>query len=228
MLRLLVLLLLLLNGVYFVWAQGWLLPYGWGPMVQREPQRLDEQIEARSIALLTPQEAARQQAASQKTAISCLQSEWLDATHSAALRRTLEANLPATAWSLTADKIPERWIIYMGKYANLQELAKKRAQLAQLNLTFEPLGNASLNPGLSLGAFESQAKANAALEALAQRGVRTARVLLEQPATPGWRLLLPAVDDAVLKKLPPIKVALNGKVLQACAQEAIRPDGQPR
>ena len=41
MLRGLVLLLMLLNVGYLAWGQGWLLPYGFGPATQREPQRLD-------------------------------------------------------------------------------------------------------------------------------------------------------------------------------------------
>lgn len=216
MLRLLVLLLVLLNGVYFAWAQAWFLPYGWGPMVQQEPQRLIQQIEPQSIALLSPQEATKLQAANNKPAASCLQSDWLDATHSNALRRTLEATLPMGSWSLSPGNAPERWIIYMGKYANAQELAKKRTQLANLNLNFEPISNNSLNPGLSLGAFDTQTQATAALEALTLRGVRTARVLLEQAAAPGWRLRLPMVDDALLKKLAPIKAGLNSKGLLPC------------
>jgi hypothetical protein len=45
MLRLLVLALLLANGVYFAWGNSLLLPYGFGPTQQGEPQRLSQQIQ---------------------------------------------------------------------------------------------------------------------------------------------------------------------------------------
>ena len=48
--RTLALLLLLLNGLYCAWGEGWLLPYGFGPAPQREPQRLAQQIRPRPSA----------------------------------------------------------------------------------------------------------------------------------------------------------------------------------
>lgn len=44
MLRFLVLLLVLLNALYYVWSQGMLEGYGLSPVEQREPGRLDQQI----------------------------------------------------------------------------------------------------------------------------------------------------------------------------------------
>ena len=213
MLRVFVLLLLLLNGVFYAWAQGWLLAYGLGSSPQREPHRLAQQIRPEAIALISEQEAIAQSAST-----VCLQSGVLDAARGEALRPMLEASLPASAWVLDQVATPERWIIYMGPYANAAELAKKRTQLATLRLTFEPLRNPALAPGLSLGAFASQAQANAALEALALRGVRTARVVQEMPAGQGYRLRLPAVDDTLQKQLPPVRVALAGQALLPCAR----------
>lgn len=216
MLRAFVLFLLLLNGAYFAWGQGWLLAYGWGPTPQREPQRMGQQIKPEAIELISEQEASKVQAPVQPPNSVCLQSAVLDAAKFAALRTVLEASLPAQAWVLEEVAVPARWIVYMGKYVNPAELAKKRAQLANLRLTFEPLSNPALAPGLSLGAFASQAQADAALEALALRGVRTARVVQELPASQAYRLRLPTVDDALQKQLPPVRAALAGQGLLPC------------
>lgn len=54
MLRLILLLLMLLNLGYFAWGQGYLLPYGWGPAQQREPQRLAQQVHPEAIKVLAP------------------------------------------------------------------------------------------------------------------------------------------------------------------------------
>jgi len=56
MLRLLVLLLLLINGTYLAWSQGLLLGLGWAPVAQTEPQRLVQQIKPEALRLLSPQE----------------------------------------------------------------------------------------------------------------------------------------------------------------------------
>ncbi len=216
MLRLLVLVLLLLNTGYFAWAQGWFLPLGWGPTVQREPQRLKQQVRPEALVVLAKQEStAKAEAAAANTV--CLQSALLDETQANGVRRVLQASLKEGTWALESLPLSERWIIYMGKYANAAELAKKRAQLANLRLTFEPLDSPALTPGLSLGAYPSQAQATAALDALVLRGVRTARVLQELPARPGYRLRLPAVDEALQKQLTPVRAALPGKSLVNCS-----------
>ena len=217
MLRALALCLLLLNGVYFAWGQGWLLAYGLGPTPQREPHRLAQQIQPEAIQIIGERDAAQAQAPVPTANAVCLQSGVLDAAKVAALRTVLEASWPAQAWALDELTVSARWIIYMGKYANAVELAKKRAQLATLRLTFEPLRNPALAPGLSLGAFASQAQAETALETLAQRGVRTARVVQELPQSQAYRLRLPAVDEVLQKQLPPVRAALAGQALLPCA-----------
>lgn len=68
MLRLIVLLLLLLNIGYFSWGQGWLLPYGWGPAQQREPQRLAQQVRPELIQIVPAHDSVSAPAAA--TALS--------------------------------------------------------------------------------------------------------------------------------------------------------------
>ena len=104
----------------------------------------------------------------------------------------------------------------MGKYPNAEALAKKRAELASLNLRFETLNNPSLEIGLSLGGFETQAAANSALTALSLRGVRTARVVQERAEFRGFSLKIPAVDDSIRSGLGELKSALAGKTLRVC------------
>jgi hypothetical protein len=221
MLRLVVFVLLLLNGLYFGWAQGWFLSSGFGPMVQREPQRLAQQVRPEAVEVITgvaPTQADALSASAEPsvTVALCLQSPPLEAAQATTLRRVLQASLPESSWQLNSLMLSERWIIYMGKYANAAELAKKRAQLANLRLNFQPLDSAALLPGLSLGAYASQPEASAALDALVLRGVRTARVVQELPARQGFRLRLPVVDEALGKQLPAVRAALAGKLLEAC------------
>ncbi|WP_296444768.1 SPOR domain-containing protein [Rhodoferax sp. UBA5149] len=218
MLRFFVLLLVLLNGVYFAWSQGLLQALDFAPASQTEPQRLGQQIKPQALRLLTVQELRLADAAPRvaPSPTECLQAGLFDEAQSALLRSTLASVLPAGSWSLDAAVEPPRWIVYMGQYANAEALAKKRSQLASLNLKFEPLMDPALELGLSLGGFETQAAATTALAALSRRGVRTARVLQERAELRGMRLRLPAADDALRARLDALKPALAGKSLSPC------------
>lgn len=220
MLRFIVLALVLINGVYFAWSQGLLLGLGFAPTQQTEPQRLGQQIRPEALHLLTAQELRLAEAAPHVATKStlCLQAGLFDATHSALLRRTLASALPAGSWVLDDAVEPARWIVYMGKYANTEELAKKRSQLTSLNLNLklEPLTNPALGLGLSLGGFNTQAAANAALEALSRRGVHTARVVQERAEVRGTLLRVPEADEALRARLDELTPALAGKGWSPC------------
>ena len=218
MLRLIVLVLLLLNGGYYVWSQGLLQAYGWAPASQSEPQRLAQQIKPEALHRLSDEELQLAEAPP-RVAVKppvCLKAGLFNENQSVLLRRTLTAAWPAGTWSLEAVAEPARWIVYMGKYANAAELAKKRAQLASLELKFEPLTNPALGLGLSLGGFETQAAAQTALETFSRRGVRTARVVQERAEVRGTLLRLPATDEALRARLDELKPALAGLVLRPC------------
>ncbi len=216
MLRLLVLILMLCNAIYFAWSQDHL------PWLDREPQtepnRLVQQMNVPALRLLGPQELALIEApakvASRPT--ECLQAGLFDDEQSLVLRAQLTSALPPDSWSLEPVTTPERWIIYLGKYANTEQLARKRVQLTDLNLRFEPVTNPALQPGLSLGHYDSQAAATTALTRLLGRGVRTARVVQEFAATNGTMLRLPSVDDALRARMEPLRQALGNNPLHPC------------
>ena len=218
MLRLFVLALVLVNAVYFVWSQGLLQALDLGPAPQTEPQRLAQQIKPEALRLLNAQELRQAEATSRVAAKPsvCLQAGLFDETQGALLRTALESSLPPDAWTLEPVVEPARWIIYMGPYANAEALAKKRAELTALKQRLEPLTNPTLARGLSLGGFETQAAAAAALNDVSRRGVRTARVVQEQAGLRGVMLRLPAADSTVRSRLDELSPVLAGKVLNPC------------
>ena len=217
MLRLIVLLLLLANGLFFAWSQGFLLAWGFGPAQQSEPQRLQQQVRPDVVRLLPGEELRRVEvlAAEGPRAPECLQTPTLDAAQIDPLRRALES-WPASSWNLDTVTEPGRWIIYMGKYADGEQVARKRAELRQRGISFEALANPDLEPGLSLGSFGSQAAATTQLNALADRGVRTAREVQERPEQRGQRLVLPAVDDSLRPRVDQLNTLLANKTLRPC------------
>lgn len=222
MLRLGVLLLFLTNLLTLAWGQGWLTAWGFGPMSQSEPQRLAQQVNPQALVLLGVGEAANrppaQSAASEEAAI-CLQSPLLDAREADALRVLLPKTLPQGSWSLTVQPGTDRWLIYLGKFDNANDLAKKRAQLSALGVKFFPLANPALAPGMSLGDYPDAPTAEAALEALKLKGVRTARVLQDTPPNALHLLRLPVLSTTLQELLPPIQSMLAGKPLRPCPTE---------
>lgn len=217
MLRLIILLLLLANGGFHAWSQGWLLPWGVGPTQQAEPQRLQQQINPESVRVLPGDELHRLEVAAAQAPRppECLQTAALEETQLPRLRTALES-WPAGSWSIDTVVEPARWIVYMGKYGGVEQVARKRAELRQLGVSFEAPANPDLEPGLSLGSYPTEAAAETQLVALAERGVRTARVLQERPEHRGQRLQLPAVDDNLRPRLDELKAILSTRPLRPC------------
>lgn len=216
MARVFFLLLILANGLFFAWSQGYLAVYGLVPQRSTEPQRLQQQIRPEAIRLLGAKELAELQ--EQARPRECWQAGPLDDAQVAALRPVLVQHLQAGDWQLDAlQQQPDRWIVYMGRYPNEEALLKKRSELANMHLKMEPLRNPALEIGLSLGGFDSQEAAAAELARLSQRGIRTARVVQESEARQTWQLKLPAVDKALQSRLDEVKPALGGHSLKPCA-----------
>ena len=220
MLRLIVLFLLLANGAYYAWARGLLLPWGVGPTQQSEPHRLQQQIQPEGVRPLPLEELRHIEAQVAQLgpgpgAPECLASAMLDEPQLATVRTTL-ASWPAGSWAFEPVVEPARWILYMGKYPDVEQLARKRAELRQLGISFEPPLNPQLQPGLALGSYASEPSAQQQLETLANRGVRTARVLQDRPEQRGQRLLLAAVDDSLRPRLAELKAVLGTHPLRPC------------
>ncbi|MEO5670268.1 MAG: SPOR domain-containing protein [Ramlibacter sp.] len=215
MLRLTVLLLLLANCAYFAWSQGLLAEWGYAPVQQSEPQRVQQQIKPQSLRILAADEVRRMDIAGGGRGAECLQAGPIEDTQTAGLRQALEP-WPAGSWTLEPGVEPARWIIYMGKYPSAEAVNRKRAELRQMGVSFETLSNASLEPGLALGGFTTEGAATQQMAQLSQRGVRTAKVVLERPEVRGQQLRLLAVDDSLRPRLDELKTALGGKSLRPC------------
>jgi hypothetical protein len=241
MLRLLVLLLLLANGVFYAWSNGYLSQWGWAASSQRETFRLKEQIEPERIvvrqsekvtqttapdalpavvqtltAATTPASAPGPVTPTITTAAAtstiCLTAGAFNDRQSSAIKQALDSKLPAVRWRFETVSLPSRWIVYMGKYPNNNARDLKKSQLDQIKVPYEALTESKLEPGLSLGSHASQAVANQALQQLVKLGVRTARVLQELPEQKAQTLVIPAVDGANRAKLTELYAGLSAQL----------------
>lgn len=144
----------------------------------------------------------------------CLQVGGLNERQAAALRQAAAA-LPADSWTLEATTVPERWMVYMGRFADAEAVEKKRAELRAMGVSYDRPSYA-WEHGLSLGRFSNEERAQAALKDLTRQGIRTARVVQERTESQVYTLRLPAVNRALQSQLPTLRRALAGKRLQPC------------
>ncbi len=145
----------------------------------------------------------------------CLQAGVFDERQAEALR-TAAAGLPPGSWMLEPTPVSGRWMVYMGRFDDLETLDKKRAELRARSVPFDRAGG-TWEYGLSLGRFASEEAAKRELANLSNKGVRTARVIQERADTPGFTLRLPAVTDALRAQLDTLRTAMAGKTLRNCA-----------
>src|SRR3990167_9238739 len=105
MLRLLLLVLLLANGVYYAWANGLLRVYGMAPVQQSEPQRVAQQIKPEAVRVLSAVELKKVEAQVQADLApkECLQAGVFSQAQAQTLRSALEAALPPEAWQLESE-----------------------------------------------------------------------------------------------------------------------------
>jgi hypothetical protein len=237
LLRFFVFALLAANGLFFAWSHGHLSSWGLAKPSQNEPHRIAEQIEPERIVIRPTNSAAPAQTSAAPTVVaalspgssptaptpsptSCLMAGVFNDKQSNALKQALDAKLPDLRWRFDTNTLPARWIVYMGKYANNDQRDLKKKQLDQINVRYEVLTEANLEPGLSLGSHASQAAANQALQQLIKQGVRTARVLQETPELIGQSLMIPAINDINRAKLNMVYASLAtqlpNKPLSAC------------
>jgi hypothetical protein len=228
MLRLVLLALILANLGFYSWTQGWLdSVVGVRAIGDREPERLARQVRPETVVILPPESASSASTnaatnAATTAAPACLEAGPFSPVELVAAISSLKQALPAAAqggWAEVKVETPGSWIVYMGKFADAEGLAKKEQELKRLKLDFELVRSPpALDRGYSLGRFEARASADKALERFTQQGVRTARVV--ELAAPGSATLLRAAraDEALAAQLLALKATSLGKGFVACAK----------
>ncbi len=214
--------LLLANLLFFGWTRGWLAPALPPAQGEREPQRLQAQLRPQAVTVLSPPaasaalDAARAAAAAATVCLEAgpLPAAELDAAEAALLR----AGVPAEALQRETTTRPALWLVYSGPFADRATLQRRQDELRRLRLDFEAVQDDRAPPGvaLALGRHGDREAAEQALAALAQRGLRDARVL-ELPAGEQAWLRLPAADAALQARLEATEGLPAGRRFAPCA-----------
>jgi hypothetical protein len=228
MLRLIVVLLALANAAFFAWHEGWLHALtGSSPDAGSGQAHLAQQVHperlivvgAAPLATSAPTAGTNASTnASTDADVRCLEAGPFTPDENRTALQQLGKALPKGAWSTQAVSVPGLWLVYMGPYPDAESLQRKLLELRRLkSLNFEEVRSPSnLALGVSLGRFADERQANAALETMRLRGVRTARVV---NARPSMELLVQRVPQASLAdqaKLTALPLPA-GKGFIACA-----------
>ncbi|MEO6031434.1 MAG: hypothetical protein ABIP61_05965 [Burkholderiaceae bacterium] len=225
MLRALVLLLVLANGAFYAWTQGWLdEAVGVRAIGDREPERLARQVRPELVRILPPDAAtsSTRAAEAEPNPLACLEAGPFGDAEVAAAEAALQAAAPHLAngrWARIETSQPGAWIVYMGRYASRDALAKKEDELRRREVAFEELRDTpALEPGLVLGRFNQRAQADAALARLVQQDIHTARVTQLAPAASTFMLRVAQADSTLAARLSTLKVGVLGRGFAACTK----------
>lgn len=230
MLRLLVLLLLAANLLFYAWTRGWLDDLtSLRPHPEREPERLTRQVHPERITVLPPGAASAAAATTAAPAASaasapqrgaCLEAGPFagSAVASAvAALQSVQPALPPGSWVDVTTERPGSWMIYMGRFPNREVLAKKEDEIKRTRVPYQEVSTpAEYTLGFSFGQFDDRAAAERGLEQIGQRGVRSARVV--ELAAPATQHVLRAdnAEPALAAQLGALKLAALGRGFVPC------------
>lgn len=210
--RALVVVLLVLNLMFFSWSRGWLdVVTGVPAAGQREPERLAAQQHPERIQPLAASAAA---ALAQRVCLELgpLEGDTALAAAQAALRPA------ATEVQVRSTELPGSWAVATIKLADPEFRARKEATYKQSRLNYEPLeGLPAEQPSFVLSRHASAAEAEAALDKLDKRGFKGLRVLALKAPVARHLLVLPQLDGLLASRLKASKDPALAGGFRACA-----------
>lgn len=237
MLRALVAALLIANLAFWAWSAGALDAIGLGPAQERDPARLALQVQPEAVRVvptaaasaLAVSASASAGAASGKAigVAQCLEAgPFAAATIEAAERALAPAALPEGSWLRSQHEVAAQYAVVLGPFASRDSMRQKAEEIARLRLATEALelpGEANAGKSqtvLALGRYDGRGAADAALAAVSQRGVRTARIAVLKPAISENRLRVPNPTAAQAEQLRALSDPALGSGFVPCSAGA--------
>lgn len=170
-----------------------------------------------------PEEAVATKAEAAKKAEStqCVQVFGMTDVQYSVLQTAVASALPNSGWVLKHSTQPARWLVYSGKLSSPDIMATKKAELRELKVEYREVTTPALQPGLAMGTYSSEERAQNALKNVTRAGVKGARVVQERPETPLTTMQWPKANEALKAQVQALvkrlgDEGLEGKQLQPC------------
>lgn len=220
MLRLLFWGLLLVNGVLFAMHRGHL--DNWLPEA-REPARMAAQVNADKIKIVSAKAALTTSpaAAAKAEVIACTEIGNFDEAEA----RRFESRVVSLSLGdkLGRRNVPDavRHIVYIPPQAGKDGADKKVVELRKLGIKdfFVIQDSSALRWGISLGIFKTEEAAGAHLAGLNQKGVRSARVGVQNLGSNKVAFQLRRIDAGAKLEVDKIKADFPNQELRECVTE---------
>ncbi len=230
MLRAVVLVLIVLNALFYGWTQGWLDDVvGIKAQGDREPERLTRQIHPEQVVLLPAELPASSSSSAvvAAPALACLSLGPLDGDTvlASATQALTQAGITPGQWRDLVSEQPgvmqTTWAVATIRMPNKDFQVRKEATYKSMNIDFDHLSSpASELPTLVLSRHATEKAATAALDALSQRALKGLRVLALQTPVKRHRLVFAEADAQLQAKLSGLALAPG---LKPCAIAAAYP-----
>lgn len=206
--RLAFFLLVLVNLLFFVWAQGYFGEREGG----REPQRLQDQLQPDKMIVALPPAPAPAAAA---PAQACRRIEGLIAKDAERLQQTLQAAGLAASIQ-PAGPAPSYWV-NIPALTNKAAADKKAGELKLFGvMDFHVMQADDGSFIISLGVFRDEAVAGEYLQALNKKGVKSARVDTQTKAPALVRLDVRGAAELLTGRLPELLAGTAGVTAADC------------
>jgi hypothetical protein len=215
MLRALIVVLLLLNALFFGWSRGWLDgALGLRAGGEHEPERFKLEARPERMTLLSPQAVSALQTRA-CVELGPLAGDEALQTAQAALARL---GLTPADWQVQSSEQAGVWAVATIKLGSADFRARNEETYKKLKIAFEPLpGLPDEQPSLLLSRHTSAAAAETALAGYEQRALRGLRVLQLQAPLNVHSLQLPRADGSLQAQLR------SGKEAAALGTAGIKP-----
>ena len=222
--------LLAANLLVLAWAMDWL--PGFSRPREREPERMQRQVNPQAVQLITPTaaSAALQAAAAQRTgppasapsdsAVTvCLEAGPFAAGEVTVAERALrELKLPNLQWSAQRSERGGAYMVYLGRFSDDGAMVRRRDELKRQQIAAEDVRNSpDLQPGLSFGRYENRAAADNALAQVQQQGVKAARIVTLNIPVVVTQLRVERADGDVAARLTQLSLPPAGSGFRPCA-----------
>jgi hypothetical protein len=182
---------------------------------------LPDKASSGSLAASSPTSSAStntaQEAATKEATAQCLEAGPFNNSEHTQVEAAISPVLPSGSWVSQAVAIQGLWLVYMGPYADPEMLERKQTELRHIKgLNFEEVRTpASLAQGLSLGRYTRLEEAQAGLNTLRNRGIRTARIINVRPAMEVQIIRVAQASMPMQMSLANLKLP-QGKGFSAC------------
>lgn len=234
------LVLALANLAFFAWQQG---VFGGLPEAGREPERVNRQVEAERVRVLTQQEVQALRAKTRETprdtapaaptssaapaliaaadlaGATCVEVGDFTIENAGRVRQRLEALAIGDRLSIRSVETPGWFMVYVPPFKTRAEVDRRADELRKAGVKeLLVIGdNSPMRNGIALGSFKDQDLANRHAADLDRRGIKGVRVAEKPSSVQVTRFQVRSVDASLADALRSVQKEFNAARFQACS-----------